>query len=145
MFKPDLFFTADQEARIIQAIKSFERRTSGEIRVHIERKLRRPPLDEAARVFEALSMHKTALRNGVLILVAPQQHAFAIFGDEGIYQKAGQQLWDQAAEAMKAHFAKGDLVTGLIEGIGLAGEALAQHFPFQEGDINELPDDISYA
>ena len=145
MFYPTQVFTPEQEAAILTAIRAFERRTSGEIRVHIEHRLRRPPMDEAVRVFHALGMQHTAQRNGVLLLLAPAQRSFAIYGDTGINARTVKGFWDEAARAMQPHFAKGDFVAGLVAGIAIAGEALAAHFPWQEGDVNELPDEISYA
>ena len=145
MFYPEFVFDPEQEATIVDAIKAFELRTSGEIRVHVEHKLRRPPVDEAVKVFEQLNMTETRERNGVLILLAPGQKAFAIVGDAGIDAVTGPDFWAGASAAMQPHFAKGDYVTGLVEGIRIAGEALAEHFPYREDDTNELPDDISYA
>ncbi len=145
MFYPRFVFTPSQEAEIVGAIRAFERRTSGEIRVHVEQKLRRPPLDEAKRTFESLGMTDTAARNGVLILIAPAQKAFAIVGDAGIDAVTGDDFWEGAANAMRPLFANGEYTEGLTRGIAIAGEALAEHFPYQTDDLNELPDDISYA
>jgi len=144
MFYPERIFSSAQEAEIVAAIRTFERRTSGEMRVHVEHRLRRPPVDEAVRVFEALGMQHTQARNGVLILLAPDQKAFSIFGDIGINEVTSDTFWSEACSSMKPFFATGDYVEGLKKGIAIAGEALAQHFPWQEGDINELPDEISY-
>lgn len=144
MFYPQRIFTSAQEEEIVAAIRSFERRTSGEMRVHVEHRLRRPPFDEAVRVFEALEMQHTQARNGVLILLAPDQKAFSIFGDVGINEVTSDTFWEETCAAMKPFFAKGEYVQGLITGIAIAGEALAEHFPWQEGDVNELPDEISY-
>ncbi len=145
MFYPRFVFNPAQEAEIVDAIRQFELRTSGEIRVHVEHKLRRPPVDEAKRVFEALGMTETAAHNGVLILIAPGQKAFAVIGDSGIDAVTDATFWDETAAAIRPHFADGDYVTGLTLGIRIAGEALAEHFPLRDDDRNELPDDISYA
>jgi uncharacterized membrane protein len=45
---------------------------------------------------------------------------------------------------MKAHFLSGNLTEGIIAGVALAGEKLALYFPYQSGDINELPNDIIF-
>ncbi|MFK8056999.1 MAG: TPM domain-containing protein [Saprospiraceae bacterium] len=144
MFYPERIFTSAQEEEIVAAIRTFERRTSGEMRVHVEHRLRRPPVDEAIRVFEALRMQQTQARNGVLILLAPEQKSFSVFGDIGINEVTSDTFWEETCTAMQPFFAKGEYVQGLIKGIAIAGEALAEHFPWQEGDINELPDEISY-
>ena len=44
---------------------------------------------------------------------------------------------------MAGHFSEEKFADGLIEGIKMAGEQLKSHFPYQEDDVNELPDDIS--
>lgn len=144
MFYPSRVFTDEQEARLLEGIRSFERRTRGEMRIHIEHRLRRPPLDEAKMVFSALKMHHTDERNGVLILLAPDQKAFAIYGDVGIDAVVPAGFWQSTRDAMRPAFAAGDYVGGLMLGLKQAGEALEEYFPWREGDVNELPDDISY-
>jgi len=104
MFYPERIFTSEQEAEIVSAIRSFERRTTGEMRVHVEHRLRRPPVDEAVRVFEALRMQQTQARNGVLILLAPDQRAFSIFGDIGINEVTPDSFWEETCAAMQPFF-----------------------------------------
>ncbi|MFM7016440.1 MAG: TPM domain-containing protein [Bacteroidota bacterium] len=52
------------------AIGSAEENTSGEIRLYLEEECEADVMDRAAFIFEKLGMHKTELRNGVLIYVA---------------------------------------------------------------------------
>ena len=33
---------------------------------------------------------------------------------------------------------------GLIEGIGMVGERLKEHFPYKTTDVNELPDEVTF-
>ena len=75
------FFTKEQEDIIIQAIKEAELNTSGEIRLHVENNCKINVLDRASHIFKKLSMHKTALRNGVLFYLAVKDKKFAILGD----------------------------------------------------------------
>ncbi len=118
--------------------------TSGEIRIHIERKCKKDPYKEAVEAFEKLGMTRTDLRNGVLILVALDDHKFAIIGDTGINEKVPKGFWDETKALMIAHFKEGRIVDGIIEGISDAGQQLKQYFPFQSDTVNELKDDISY-
>ena len=138
------FFSSIQQERIVAAIKAAELDTSGEIQVHIERACKGDVLDRAADLFAKLKMHKTALRNGVLFYLAYESHQFAILGDKGINHKVPVGFWDDIKEHMAALFREGKFTEGLEEGIRMAGEQLKAHFPYQEGDINELPDDISF-
>ena len=51
--------------------------------------------------------------------------------------------WENVKETMLKCFKDGAFSEGLSLGIGRVGEKLKEHFPYQEDDINELPDDIS--
>ena len=44
---------------------------------------------------------------------------------------------------MRSHFVRGKFADGVSLGIFLIGEKLKEFFPYQDNDINELPDDIS--
>jgi len=138
------FFTAEQRDTIKQAIIDAELNTSGEIRVHIETWCPGKVLDRAARVFRKLKMDNTELRNGVLIYLAVRNRKFAIIGDGGINAKVGNDFWDDVKSAMTNHFKTKNFTEGLVEAITEAGIKLKTHFPYQSGDVNELPDDISF-
>ena len=136
------YFTDERLAEIGAAIKKAEKTTSGEIRLYVEDKCEEHVLDHAAFLFGELKMHKTELRNGVLFYLAAQDHKFAILGDAGINTKVEKGFWDHIKEEMVKHFKDGRFAEGLEKGIAMAGEALAEHFPYQKGDVNELSDDI---
>lgn len=136
--------TEEEQEHVMFAISVAENRTSGEIRVVVERKCKGNALDRAADYFRHLSMHNTSLHHGVLIYVAIDDHKFAILGDKGIHEKVGDGFWEATQQAMAAHFRQDDLVSGLIAGINHAGEQLKAHFPRLGDDINELPDDIIF-
>ncbi|MDN3689776.1 TPM domain-containing protein [Cyclobacterium jeungdonense] len=139
-----LFSTADR-AIITEAIRNAEKETSGEIQVHIESHCKGDVLDRAAQVFEKLKMHKTTYRNAVLFYLAAEDHKFAILGDAGINQVVPEHFWENIKEEMVIHFKKRAFTEGLRKGIEMSGQQLRQHFPFdQKGDINELPNEISF-
>jgi uncharacterized membrane protein len=144
MVKASSFFTAEQQAVILAAVREAEGETSGEIRVHIETSFKGDVLDRAAWIFGKLGMQKTALRNGVLFYLAVEDRKFAIIGDGGIHAKVPEGFWDSTKELMVKNFKKGKFTEGLAEGIILAGEQLKTHFPRQSNDVNELPDEISF-
>jgi uncharacterized membrane protein len=138
------FFTAAEREQILHAVKEAEAQTSGEIRVHIDTACKGDVMDETAYWFAQMGMHKTALRNGVLIYLAPNEKKFAIIGDQGINQVVAPDFWDKVKELMQARFREGQFAAGLTEGIKLAGEQLKANFPHQQDDKNELPDTISF-
>jgi uncharacterized membrane protein len=133
-----------EEKILVDAIALAEKNTSGEIRVHIEKKCAGDALERAKIVFEKLGMTATEARNGVLIYIAEESHKFAILGDAGIHQKVGHDFWDHSKDVMLSHFKKGAFVEGIKEAVLSCGEALKKHFPYQNNDANELSNDISY-
>jgi len=142
--KASEFFTKEQKTSIEAAVKQAELETSGEIRVHIETDCKKDVLDRAAHIFSKLKMHKTVHRNGVLFYVAIKNKKFAVIGDVGIHKEVGSDFWDEIKHTMQLHFQKEEFTKGLIEGILMAAEKLKTHFPRQDNDINELPDQISF-
>lgn len=134
-----------QEESIVEAIRNAEKRTSGEIRVHIENNLKGRSIEELAmNMFEHLEMKNTKERNGILFLVSFKERRFAILGDEGIHAKVGQSFWDDVKLLMTSCFKRGDVVQGIVAGIGQAGEKLQKYFPYESDDVNELSDEISF-
>lgn len=136
--------TAEEQEKIMQAIRDAERRSSGEVRLRIERRCGEDVLDRAAWWFKKLKMHKTFLRNGVLVYVATEDRKSAIIGDVGIHRKLGDGYWAQTHAAMTACFKEGALVDGIVAAIKDVGERLSEAFPYDAVyDRNELSDEIS--
>ena len=138
------FFSREEKELIKSAVKEAELNTSGEIRVHLDNHCKEDVMDRAAWWFEKLEMQGTEQRNGVLFYLAVKDHKFAILGDAGVNALTPDNFWDSIKETMALHFLEGDFATGLKEGILMTGVALKDHFPYQDGDVNELSDDISF-
>lgn len=136
------FFSKLDSDRIVSAIAEAERRSSGEIRVHVT--LRKPDHLEsrARRRFERLGMTNTAERNGVLFYIAPTVRRFQILGDSGIHERCGPDFWKEVAAEMEESFRRGEFTEGVVRGVGKVGDILARHFPRSNADKNELPNAI---
>jgi uncharacterized membrane protein len=141
---PAQLFSKDEQLRIVEAIQQAELNTSGEIRVHIDRKCPEDVLDRATYWFEKLEMHKTAARNGVLLYLAADDHKFAILGDAGINHTVPEGFWNDIRNLMQEYFREGRFAEGLIKGILASGEQLKAHFPYQSDDVNEISNEISF-
>jgi uncharacterized membrane protein len=129
--------------RLVEAIREAESKTSGEIRVFVQRgKLSVDPVIIAQKKFHRLGMHKTRERNAVLIFVAPRAHKFAIVGDKAIHEKCGEEFWQHVVDGMRLHFQNEKFSQALTEAINEVGKVLATHFPRTSAASNELPDDI---
>jgi uncharacterized membrane protein len=143
MVKKNIFSIAQGDA-IKAAITQAEKLTSGEIRLFIDDHCKNlDPVLEAGKIFQKLKMHKTKLRNGVLIYLAISDHKFAIIGDIGIHEKVGDDFWREVRELMLSNFKNNQIVEGLIAGIKKAGECLATKFPNQD-DHNEISNEIVF-
>ena len=139
------FLSSDDELAIVQAIQEAEKKTSGEVRVHIEKKCpKKDPIKRAISLFQKLGMHKTDLRNGVIVYVATEDHLLAIWGDEGIHANVGQEFWESTLVTLQEDFKTNQIKNGLSKALIDIGEKLQQHFPYQKDDKNELDDSISY-
>ena len=138
------FFTSEGRKMIEDAIAEAELNTSGEIRVHVETAFTGDILDRAATVFALLNMHKTKLRNGVLVFFSIKNKQFAILGDAGINRVVPDNFWNDIKTVMESHFKNAEFALGLSMGVKMAGEQLKKNFPYQKDDINELSNEISF-
>ena len=136
-----LFSQFDSD-RIVAAICAAELKSSGEIRVHVTRRVPEDLEARALKRFHLLGMTKTAQRNGVLLYIAPRARQFRILGDVAIHEKCGPDFWKDVASAMEEAFRRGELTEGVVKGVERVGEVLARHFPRGAGDENELPNTI---
>jgi uncharacterized membrane protein len=128
---------------ISQAIRDAEAKSSGQIRVFLQRgDFEDDALVRARKKFGELRMDQTRERNAVLIFVAPRAQKFAVVGDEGVHQKCGEQFWKDLVARMREHFRREDFTDALLEAIRSTGVLLASHFPRTGESRNELPDDV---
>ena len=137
------FLSKLEHDRIVQAIRDAESKTSGQIRVFIQRgELDVDPLTAAQRRFHRLGMQKMPERNAVLIFVAPRAHQFAVIGDKAIHEKCGEQFWQQLVGGMREYFRNDKFNHALVEAIEEAGRVLASHFPKRSPSSDQLPDEV---
>lgn len=138
----------DDLAAVTRAIAEAEAATSGEIRVHLERRLPAAgddgaTLARAREVFDRLGMARTRRRNAVLIYLALDDHRLAVIGDEGIHARVGDAYWsrlrDQLVERLR-HERPGQALAAVVAEVG---RALAEHFPRTPDDTDELSNEVS--
>ncbi|MDD2792286.1 MAG: DUF5130 family protein [Sediminibacterium sp.] len=143
---PKSYFSLEENQAIVEAIRRAEQRTSGEIRVYVEGKCKLVnPVHRAKAVFFQLKMDQTEARNGVLIYLAMEDRQLAVWGDEGIHQRVGDEFWNKEVAVIISEFNQQHFVDGIVHIIRDIGEALVTHFPYDAaGDKNELSDDIVF-
>ena len=67
MSKVEAFLTKEEEEEIISAIRTAEKNTSGEIRIHMESSTKKVHYERALEVFQLLEMHNT----NILVVLIP--------------------------------------------------------------------------
>lgn len=140
-------YLTDQEmASIVEAIKTAENHSLGEIRVHIDAHAEDgESAKRAYKVFQDLEMNKTQHRTGVLFHVNFEQKYLTIIGDTAIHQKVTQVFWDKIHDEMTAAFAQGKYCEGIINAVLEAGIEFKKYFPIAGENPNELSDEITFS
>lgn len=134
----------DAEKRIVSAIGKAEQNTRAEIRVHLASRIKKEIYADAVVNFRKLGLIKTELRNAVLIYVVPSARSFAIIGDVGIHEKVRDEFWQSVRDAMTDKFKTGDIASGIICGVEMAGAKLEEYFPLKnDHNPNELSNEIT--
>ncbi len=98
--------------------------------------------EQAFQEFYAHQLHKTEAATGVLVFVSLLEHRVILLADEGIDAKLDAKFWADTDDAILDGIRRGSLRDGLVDGIARAGECLSRHFPWKEGDRNEIPDRV---
>jgi len=140
-------FTPKVLARVEEAIKAGEATHSGQIRFVVEGALDGAPLfrnqparERALDIFSQLRIWDTEHNNGVLIYLLLADRDIEIVADRGINGKVGTEGWEKICAVLEKEFRAGLFEHGVIKGIQEVSRVLAQHFPKQPGQSNELPD-----
>jgi putative membrane protein len=98
--------------------------------------------EQAFQEFHRYELHRTEARSGVLLFVSLLERRVVVLADQGIDARVKPEHWANTIELVLAGIRRGSLLSGLVAGIQSAGEVLAEHFPSQEGDTNEIPDRV---
>jgi putative membrane protein len=92
--------------------------------------------------FLARNIHVTENRTGVLIFLSLAEHYAEIVADQGINAHVSQDKWDAIVADLVVHAAKGQIAAGFEGAIAAAGALLANAFPPDDGNANELDDHL---
>lgn len=135
--------SAREKEEIQESIRLAELKTSGEIRVHIDKKCTEDPIERAIEVFNKLKMQETEQRNGVLIYLSFSDRKLAIIGDQGIDQVVSSDFWESTKNEMIFRFKRNEFVQGIIDAVAEAGKQLQHYFPVKLDDKDELNNEIT--
>lgn len=138
------FLTETEKQKIVSAIEAAERRTVGEIRVHLENWCWIDAKKHAEDLFLKLEMDNTAERTGVLIYIAVKSHKIAIIGDTGINAKVPSDFWQSILDHAVACFKENRYADGIADAVNQCAEPLELHFPKTGTNPDELSNEISF-
>jgi len=80
--------------------------------------------------------------SGVLFFVSLAERYVEIVADKGIHEKVGEEAWQRIVAGFVEEVGRGDVTGGFVSAIGAIGEAMAQHYPAQPDDVDELSDGL---
>ena len=96
----------------------------------------------AIMLFKTAAERRTEGRTGILIYLSMGEHRAEIVGDEAITAVTTPETWGEAMAALVTEVKAGRPADGIIAAIGLIGAVLAEHFPRDSADRNEIPDKL---
>ena len=83
-------------------------------------------------------VNQTADKTGVLLFVSLMERQAVVLADEAIAAKYPAETWDHVIDQLITGVKNRGLAKGFAQGIKDCGEVLAQSFPVQPDDKNEL-------
>lgn len=129
------------------AVKESETSHDGELRFVVEGGLDLPLLlrgvsarQRAMDAFSRLRVWDTEHNSGVLIYVQMADRRVEILADRGIHRQVGNDTWRRICAGMEAAFRAGRFQAGAVQGIREVGKVLAEHFPAEDENPDELAD-----
>lgn len=96
----------------------------------------------ALQQFLAHGLHVTEARTGVLIFAALSDHQVEVVADQGIHARVEQAVWGKAVQVLVKGMKRGDPAAGFEAAIALCGAVLAEHFPPNALNPNEVEDKL---
>jgi len=89
--------------------------------------------------FTEQGLHYTRNHTGILILVSLLERRVQVLADRGINEKVSPGTWDEVTKILTGGLKSGDACDAFCLAIARCGELLAEHFPRQADDKDELP------
>jgi len=96
----------------------------------------------AVMLFKAAAERRTVGRTGVMIYLSMGEHRAEIIGDDAITAVTTPESWGDEMLALLTEVKAGRTADGIVAAVALIGKVLAEHFPKNGDDINEIPDKL---
>ena len=96
----------------------------------------------AVMLFKAAAERRTVGRTGVMIYLSMDEHRAEIIGDDAITAVTTPESWGDEMLALLTEVKAGRTADGIVAAVALIGVVLAEHFPKDGDDVNEIPDKL---
>lgn len=106
------------------------------------KRMREEVMAAARQIFYDQRVHHTAESTGLLIYLSLYERLAVILADQGVIAEVGQYAIDCLCEQLIQDLRKVDVTTALCNTIADAGERLSRALPRNEGDVNQLSDEL---
>jgi uncharacterized membrane protein len=141
-------FPAPVQAAIAAATAAAEKGHRGEIRFVVEGSwplaailAGRQPGERALEVFGLSRAWDTADNTGVLVYTLLCERHVQILADRGIHGRVPPGTWEGICQTLQAEYAAGRFEAGAVQAIAAIAAVLREHFPAEDTQGNELPDE----
>lgn len=96
----------------------------------------------AHQAFLQFQITHTENATGILIYVSLFEHTVVVLADRSINQKHDQATWHEVRDLLIAGLKQDNGAQGFIDAINRSGEILAEDFPIEADDTNELTNEL---
>ncbi|HEY6516172.1 MAG TPA: TPM domain-containing protein [Steroidobacteraceae bacterium] len=92
--------------------------------------------------FYVQGVQLTRHHSGVLFFVSLAERYVEIVADKGIHERLGEEHWKGIIDMFIAHVSRGRVVDGFVDAISACGAAMAEHYPPDPNETNQLSDGL---
>ena len=92
--------------------------------------------------FYEQGVNLTRHHSGVLLFVSIAERYVEVVADKGIYEKMGGEHWRTIVDNFVSRVQRGEVTEGFVAAITACGAAMAQHYPVEPDDTDELSDGL---
>ena len=98
--------------------------------------------ERALRHFVESGIYNTVHRTGILIFISVLEQRVELLADSGINELIPQEKWNDIVQKIVDGIKAKTATENLVEAIKICGDLLAENFPIQADDENELSNEI---
>lgn len=92
--------------------------------------------------FHNLGLDSTKTKSAIMFFVSMDERYVKIITDSTIKAKLDDSYWQNIVDIFVQDVRKGKFTKGYLQAIQNCSETLIKHFPIQEDDTNELPNEV---